>query len=110
MAEEQKAGWMQLSDALLLQSESSSLTDTDGGTDWLCAHEQHSIVVFNCGSTWNSLLKVSTLLFASELIRHKKKNKKNQALQGAKAPQPLIFLRWADTFFNYAHEGRELEA
>lgn len=32
-AEEQNAGWMRLSAALLLQSESSSLTDADGGTD-----------------------------------------------------------------------------
>lgn len=50
-AEEQKAGWMRLSDALLLQSESSSLTDTDGGTDRVCAAEQNSIVDFGLTET-----------------------------------------------------------
>lgn len=85
-AEEQKAGWMQLSDALLLQSESSSLTDTDGGTDWLCAHEQHSVVVFNCGSTWNSLLKVPPLLFAAELISQFKKKKNETSTASGSGP------------------------
>lgn len=50
-AEEQKAGWMRLSDALLLQSESSSLTDTDGGTDRVCAAERNSIVDFGLTET-----------------------------------------------------------
>lgn len=44
-----KTGRVHLSVALLLQSESSSLTDTDGGTDRLCAAERNSIVDF--GST-----------------------------------------------------------
>lgn len=106
-AEEQKAGWMQLSAALSLPSESSSLTHRRRNRLTLCTW-----TAFGCKrQSWSDLKLIvkssSSPLYRAELVS---RLKTKQALQVARAPRPPISLRWADTFFNYAHEGRELGA
>lgn len=62
---------------------------------------------FNCGLWFdrNSLLKVPPLHSASELV-----SLKTERCEGLRLCGLSTAFRWADTFFNYAHEGRELEA
>lgn len=97
-ARQQKAGWMHLSVTLLPQSESSSLTDTEGQTSFVQLSRIQLWIFF----FWFRL-KLIVKSYSPSLCLGIHQQKK------AQASRPLFRLRWADTFFNYAHEGGELE-
>lgn len=77
-------------------------------TGWRCAAEHFD---WGLWINWKSLLKVPPLHSSMELLSIKKRKKKiKHCVWRAQARRPLILRLWPDTFFNYAHEGRELEA
>lgn len=78
---------------------------TDGGTDDSATAEQNSIVDF--GLSENRLLKRKFLLLLLALPRESRPAATSKLLR---LDDLSAVFRWPDAFFNYAHEGRELEA